>query len=431
MPTLHYSPTVDPPPRPKQRRPEPSDLPPATVEDPAGWVILNKRGIRTDDSFLADAGTVACYPAFTRRHLRVSLRHAPPPVSTFIYYDFPDRELGEDYNSSDSSTCEDDKKIIDESEENGDVDESEEEEEEDVDEWGIRVIAAHGDSVLVKLSHLRCPYDYESIHLLYRAGVAGPPSLALLPERDFLTKSEQLHRHEQRSLHKVGTQAFSDEVTPMTLKQKMAEFCLFRHGGTQWELKEPVPIIQDDGSSTERLRTRGGRDTIITLGDRFLCWVRYETGFLLCDMADEESPKGYDDGEPKHSKNMGAAGASTTWAMNLTMDDPLMWVKDGEIDGEEIWGQPGYEECPIVSLDDPNIVCFLVNNCPFVNSYEDRKVWTIKLNIKTKALLSAYCDPDFLHEIDKTRIEVGFIAGLDPFLGLCLTLPFLRARLRD
>nr|CAB3491034.1 unnamed protein product [Digitaria exilis] len=221
----------------------------------------------------------------------------------------------------------------------------------------------------------------------------------------------------------------------------MAEFCLFRHGGTQWELKEPVPIIQDDGSSTERLRTRGGRDTIITLGDRFLCWVRYETGFLLCDMADEESPKvryvplppgvcwapkGYDDGEPKHSKNMGAAGASTvrfvsidphcccggpgrstcvrsryaftikTWAMNLTMDDPLMWVKDGEIDGEEIWGQPGYEglpqanlECPIVSLDDPNIVCFLVNNCPFVNSYEDRKVWTIKLNIKTKALLSA------------------------------------------
>nr|CAB3491062.1 unnamed protein product [Digitaria exilis] len=199
----------------------------------------------------------------------------------------------------------------------------------------------------------------------------------------------------------------------------MAEFCLLRHGTRQWELKEPVPMIIHDEGSTERPR------------------------FLLCDMGDEESPKvryvplppgvcwdpkEYDDGNPKYSMNMGAAGAGAsavrfvsvdphcccggpgrstcvrsrysftinTWTMNLRMDDPLVWVKDGEIHCEELWGQPGYEglpkehlQCPIVSLDDPHIVCFLVANFPFVSSYEDRKVWMIQLNIKTKALLSA------------------------------------------
>ncbi|KAF8745053.1 hypothetical protein HU200_013465 [Digitaria exilis] len=331
--------------------------PPPKIQQACLPRALNKRGIFADDSFVADAGTVAYYPAITRRHLRVSLGRAPPPASIFIYYDFPYREPGEDYNSSDSSTCEDDKNVVDESEENGDVDESEEngdvdeseeEEEEDVDEWGIRVIAAHGDSVLVKLSHLRCPYDYESIHLLYRAGALGRHRwLCFRNETSSQSPSNSIDMT-TRSLHKVGTQAFSDEATPMT----------------------------------------------------------YETGFLLCDVADEESPKvryvplppgvcwapkGYDDGEPKHSKNMGAAGAST-----VSMDDPLMWVRDGEIDCDEIWGQLGYEglpqanlECPIMSLDEPNVVCFLVNNCPFVNRYEDRMVWMIKLNIKTKALLSA------------------------------------------
>jgi hypothetical protein len=82
--------------------------------------------------------------------------------------------------------------------------------------------------------------------------------------------------------------------------------------------------------------------------------------------------------------------------MDLSMDVelPLTWVKDGEIDCEEVWTLPGYEglpranlECPVVSLDNPDVVCFLVSNRYFA-TYEDRKVWMIQLTIKTKTLLS-------------------------------------------
>ncbi|KAF8711114.1 hypothetical protein HU200_029120 [Digitaria exilis] len=439
---------------------KPSELPPAaTADDPAGWILLNKRGIRADDAFVAEADTVAYCHVFMGRLLRVSLRRAPPPASTFIYYDFPYSTPGEDDKTVideyfkehvDMSEEKHDESVEEEEEEEEDVDESEKEEAENVDEWGIHVVAAHCDLVLLELSHEPC--DHDSIHLLYRAGAAKRPSLALLPERDFLTKSEQLYTQQVFSPYSGDTclvrrgDILLVELYHMydrSLQQDMAEFCLLRHGARQWELKEPVPMIIQDEGSTERPRTRGGRDTIVPLGNRFVCWVRYETGFLLCDMGDEEcpkvryvplppgvcwDPKEYDDGNPKYSMNMGAAGDGAsvvrfvsvdphcccggpgrstcmrsryaftinTWTMNLSMDDPLVWVKDGEIDCEELWGQPGYEglpkghlQCPIVSLDDPNIVCFLVANFPFVSSYEDRKVWMIQLNIKTKALLSA------------------------------------------
>jgi hypothetical protein len=68
-------------------------------------------------------------------------------------------------------------------------------------------------------------------------------------------------------------------------------------------------------------------------------------------------------------------------------------VEDGEIDGEEIWALPGYEglpqaipQWPVVCLDKPNVVCFLVSNYHFTR--DDEKVWMVQLNIKTKTLLS-------------------------------------------
>ncbi|CAL4995008.1 unnamed protein product [Urochloa decumbens] len=187
-------------------------------------------------------------------------------------------------------------------------------------------------------------------------------------------------------------------------QRDMAEFSLLRRGVPEWELKELVPIFREEGGEgIEQLRTRGGNNTIIPLGDRFLCWVKYESGFLLCDMEDEASPKVSID---PHCC-CGGAGKSTcahsryaftinAWVMNnLSMGGSLTWVKDGEMDCEELWRLPGYEGlpqanlmCPVVWLDIPNVICFLVSNGPFVSSYEDRKEWMIQLNIKTKTLLS-------------------------------------------
>lgn len=83
-----------------------------------------------------------------------------------------------------------------------------------------------------------------------------------------------------------------------------------------------------------------------------------------------------------------------SWTMNLSMEEQLTWVKDDEIDCQELWALPGYDglprshlQCPIVSLDNPDVVCFSVSNFHFV-SYQDYKVWMIQLNIKTKKLLS-------------------------------------------
>nr|CAB3489273.1 unnamed protein product [Digitaria exilis] len=127
--------------------PEPSDSPLDAAQDP-GWVMLNKYGIRADDTFFAEADTVASCPVFRGRHLRVSIGRAPPPASTFIYYNLQYSALGQDGYSSDISAGEDDKNVVDECQEDDeDVDESEEEEEEDDDaeEWGISVVAAQSE----------------------------------------------------------------------------------------------------------------------------------------------------------------------------------------------------------------------------------------------------------------------------------------------
>ncbi|OEL16600.1 hypothetical protein BAE44_0022381 [Dichanthelium oligosanthes] len=180
----------------------------------------------------------------------------------------------------------------------------------------------------------------------------------------------------------------------------------------------------------------------IPVSDRFLCWGGYHGGFILCDMAEEACPKlqyvplpglpydpSYytnDDLLPlKDSQNMGAAGAKavrfvaieprcccgsygrslcprsrhaftvTTWNLNLTMDEPMTWVKDSVMDCEELWALPGYEgiprvhlQCPIVSLDKPDVVCFKAV------SKADQKAWMIQVDMRRKVLLKAVCTTD-------------------------------------
>jgi hypothetical protein len=394
--------------------------------------MLNLCTRRMDDSFVADAKTVAdSGTRFTgRQHLRVSLGCAPPPASSFLYYDFPDSVPDED-------------------------------EDDNYDGISVDVVAAHTDSVLLRLGNHRCPSATfeDSDYFVYRAGAAGPPSLSLLPDRDFLTKTESVYAHSPRLysrrtglLRRHGKDLLVVQLDlwyNRDARQNMVEFCVLRPfmDVRQWELIEPVPILQDDDKVAPRL----SGDVVITVGDRYLCWVDYEKGFFLCDMADEASPKvryvpvpaevsrccssgdlipDYELNDDvfhiKYSMKMGSAGASkvrfvsisphcccggpgrstcahsrfaftvTTWTMDLSMDveSPLTWVKDGEIDCEEVWTLPGYEglpranlECPVVSLDDPNVVCFLVSNRYFA-TYEDQQVWMIQLNIKTKTLLS-------------------------------------------
>ncbi|KAL6870869.1 hypothetical protein ACP4OV_014717 [Aristida adscensionis] len=89
----------------------------------------------------------------------------------------------------------------------------------------------------------------------------------------------------------------------------------------------------------------------------------------------------------------------TTWTLRLggAMDgggEPVAWVKDGVLDCEELWAQPGYEGlprvlpwCPVVSSDNPDVVWFEVMDLEY-SLVGGRKEWMIEVDTRRKALLS-------------------------------------------
>ncbi|RLM58843.1 hypothetical protein C2845_PM18G01910 [Panicum miliaceum] len=104
----------------------------ASSSDPAPPLLFpyagsTRCGIRSDEWFVADARTVAYSRTSTGQHLRVSLGRAPPPASSFVYYDFPDTSPGvEDGDDTGADECEEE-----------DDDECEEDHGHDVDGWRI------------------------------------------------------------------------------------------------------------------------------------------------------------------------------------------------------------------------------------------------------------------------------------------------------
>ncbi|KAJ1274695.1 hypothetical protein BS78_05G081400 [Paspalum vaginatum] len=195
---------------------------------------------------------------------------------------------------------------------------------------------------------------------------------------------------------------------------------------------------------------------VVPVGSRFLCWVNYNRSTLLvCDMAeedlklrylklpvepcvDDDEPKPFSDDEeeevPELRRSMGGEGADavrlvsieprcccgghgtstcarsrfafkvTAWTMNLgtsTAGKTSPWVKAGELDSDEIWALPGYEglprtplERPVVSSDNPDIVCFIVRDeiRPGVLGWKASKV---EVDMRKRVLLSAVpCDAD-------------------------------------
>nr|TKW19489.1 hypothetical protein SEVIR_4G023300v2 [Setaria viridis] len=320
-----------------------------------------------------------------------------------------------------------------------------------------KIIAAHGDSILLRMmrpreasSSFMATFD----HFVYRAGAAAaarPPSLSLLPPRNIPTRHEEAHEEGgalrdryNRVLLPEDTGVLrrgGDELLVMQIelmpeyseRHGTADLCVLQLGSSVWEQKRSVPIVHEEGD--ELPGPLSAPDMAIPVGDRFLCCVCYE-GFILCDMAEEASPKlryirlpsspydpdYYTDGllPLPNPRSMGAAGDGavrfvaieprcccgglgrsscprsrfaftvTTWTMTLTMDKPVTWVKDGVMDCEELWALPGYDgiprvhlQEPLVSLDNPDVVCFKVV------SNADWKEWMIQVDTRRKALLAA------------------------------------------
>ncbi|OEL22323.1 hypothetical protein BAE44_0016658 [Dichanthelium oligosanthes] len=266
-------------------------------------------------------------------------------------------------------------------------------------------------------------------------------------------EAEQSNDDEPEASNEDDTEESNDDDTEESNDDKPmvnAELCVLRHGRGVWELMEAVPVVLDEmassGKGAAKLMQEWETDAAIPIGDRFLCFVDYLRGMLLCDTADMESrpltlryvplpvaPAGHfwSDEWPcmRRSRNLSAAGAGavrfvsvdprcccggpgsttckrgwfaftvTTWTLSLPMDDgepsATTWVKDGVLDCEELWAFPAYDglprvhlEHPIVSSDDPDVVCFTVCEDHYVNSSEE-KVWMLEVNTRSKELLSA------------------------------------------
>jgi hypothetical protein len=196
------------------------------------------------------------------------LRCAAPPSRSYLYYDFPkiSSYLYYDY-------CDD----------------------------RIRVVVAHGELVLLEMHN---PRKLGTEHFVYRpVGTLREPSLSLLPVPDFPTKPESvpasyfdptmrrprlesgsigLLRRGENDLLVVHVDLWYDRDA----EWQKAVFCVLRPGMRRWELMEPVPLFQRGyGMCWSSPRN------VICVGDRFLCCIWYSSSFLLCDMADEASPK--------------------------------------------------------------------------------------------------------------------------------------------
>ncbi|KAL6658435.1 hypothetical protein ACP70R_004021 [Stipagrostis hirtigluma subsp. patula] len=397
----------------------PSGSPAAGATKDSRWVILNELVRRKNDAVVADAKTMAAEsPTSTGYHLRIYFSHAAPPASSSLYYDWAGSAPGAQEYAGEPE-----------------------------------IIAAHADSVLFQIKQrLRGSSHHTSDYFVYSTSAAKPPTLSPIPA----IPSELVEPHRCNiNMWSTGLlRCGEDELMVVHLDlmtdrpRETAYLYVLRFSRREWELKPAVPIVVDEGgTSNEPVQNQMPQttDVAVPVGDRFMCWADYNrSGLLLCDMA-EASPKlrymplpviphggygYYDDGyvpDKEHSRKICAAGANslrfvsidprcccghspsrsscphgrvsftvTTWTLTLRTDKAMKWVKESTIDCEEIWALPGYKglprvhpEFPVLSSADPDVVCFMVHD-------EKRKTWVVEFDTRSKTLLSVirgYVEP--------------------------------------
>nr|CAB3489285.1 unnamed protein product [Digitaria exilis] len=281
------------------------------------WVMLSS--YLSPRSNLADAKTVAESRTSTGHGFHVSADLAAPPASSFICYDWE----ASDFDVGDPP----------------------------------ELIAAHRDSVL-----FRNMQDF----FVYRAGAhATTTSLSLLPTHDFY---ERLSLRLNLPQETTGVlRRNDDELLVANLcvwnergaQRAMVDLNVLHLSSSEWEMMRVVPIVLGDGSRDEMVLSRCDLpDMAVPVGGRYMCWVKYSSGFLICDMADSNlilrslplpvAPRegggrgnGWyryqedDDDCMQYCRNMCGVGADTLWFMSI----------DGRC-----CGGPGRGTCPRCSL---------------------------------------------------------------------------------
>ncbi|CAO2152954.1 unnamed protein product [Urochloa humidicola] len=402
----------------------PSESPALSSVVDLRWVMLTNYGCpggndNGSDYVIADANTVADSCTSKGQRFRISFGIAAPPALSFIYSDTMGGAAPATAIDYEETRC----------------------------QPPPQVIAAHGDLVLFSMA---------SDYFLYRTGGAAHlPSLSLIPAggRCLALEDTGLLRRGAAEDDLLVVQLKLPPYIPDEPPRESADLRVLRPGNNNWwQINRAVPIVDEHSSRGGVLPDSWETAAAVPVGDRYMCWVHYLYGFLLCDMADKAStPKLHyvrlpadltddeDDDEDeeerynsndyrkptlKCSRNMCAASASsvrlvsidprcccggrgtsfcrrskyaftvTTWTLALRMDGPMVWVKEGVLDSDELWALPEYGslprvplQYPFVSSDDPDIVCFVVFSDYRRYRYEAKK-WIVKVDMGSKTLQS-------------------------------------------
>ncbi|OEL13659.1 hypothetical protein BAE44_0025322 [Dichanthelium oligosanthes] len=314
----------------------------------------------------------------------------------------------------------------------------------DIVESYTAVLAAHGDSVVVQVKGMKDHKVEWTDHFIYNAGDAAavtlrPPSLLLLPadgeEEDRPVRCYQgrggtglLRRGEDEFV--VAEVSLRTAYDKSGKKRDAAELRMLRSG--KWCIKRPPISRYNDGEGGEPLASTWQSNMVVPVGDQLLCWVDLSRGLLISNVFDESPglryvqlpadprPVGsYVDFHPsyrnvcvtagggavkfvnifrrcccggegqtncKHSRN-----ACTVHTWTLRMDDDMSWVMDGILDATQLWALDSYKGLPrsmlgdpVVSMDDPHAICFVVT---------DRKMWRIMVDMRSKTIQSVFRYP--------------------------------------
>ncbi|CAM0901781.1 unnamed protein product [Alopecurus aequalis] len=316
------------------------------------------------------------------------------------------------------------------------------------------LVSAHRHSVLIQLYTM-------AEYFVYIAGDGGarPPRLLLLPPcvdvDDKNTGILRLHRGGDEfvvaslvipeRLRHGGT-----EDHPVAVEASM---CVLRSGECKWEHRTGITLRHADGLESELSWWQTG--SVIAVGDRFLYWIDLSRGVIFSDVtaevpelryvslpADPLIPfiangnrgggSNFPDPEATRSVCVTVAGAVrfvrasprcccggpgatacprsrgaftvTTWT--LRMDD-MTWEEDGVLDSDEPWagaaataiGVPLVPpEFPVVSVEDPDVVCFLssdsLNQRRRRHHFGDKTAWVVAVDTRRKALRSFWHYPE-------------------------------------
>ncbi|KAL6658422.1 hypothetical protein ACP70R_004008 [Stipagrostis hirtigluma subsp. patula] len=299
--------------------------------------------------------------------------------------------------------------------------------------------AAHGDSVLIQVVLEERYNECTADHFVYNAGAAAadpplPPSLSLLPPH-FLTEEEKDRlvlppptAPMQRQLNTSATGILrrgEDELVVAELEMApVAKLLILRSG--EWSVKRP-PVSRVGGDCWD-VPSSWSTDTVVPVLGRLLCWVDLLRGIVFSDVFEENPglrfvplPKDPCFERAFYRNVCATAGGATVKFVNifprcccgeagtsfcrrsshayvvhawtLKMDD-MTWVMDGMIDATELWALDEYKGLPrvelaypVVSMDEPHAICFLLCE-DFHVGHGDDTLWQIMVDMRSKTLRS-------------------------------------------